>query len=116
MPRLPQIIEHSKLVYYMGVSYDGEYLFANQFFLDRFKSHGLNDGSLKIKDTIVSEDWGNVVELFEKAKRRPGKAFEIIIRKPAATGEIVHTSWEFMADEAKREILCIGYDISQRIA
>ncbi|MEM8567236.1 MAG: PAS domain-containing protein [Bacteroidota bacterium] len=116
MHRLPQIIEQSNLIYYMGVSYGGDYLFANSYFLDRFNCHGLNDGSIQVMDTIIEEDWAKVVELFEICKKHPGESFEIIIRKPSTKGDVVHTSWEFVADGEAKEIICIGFDITQRVA
>ncbi|MEM7109287.1 MAG: PAS domain S-box protein [Bacteroidota bacterium] len=116
MRQLPQILEQSRLIYYMGVSYEGGYLYANEYFLDRFNCYGLKDGSVQVRDTIIKEDWNKVKQLFDKCKRHPGENFEIIIRKPSTKGGVVHTSWEFVADDKAKEIVCIGFDITKRVA
>ena len=116
MKRFPFIIRTSKTIYYVTVSYDGSYISANNHFLDRFDCHGLIDGSLRFKDTIIKDDWPQVERVLDLCKAEPGKTFVITVRKPLSSGNLVHTSWEFVADETTNEIVCIGFDISLRVA
>lgn len=113
---LPHIIDQSNKFYYLIITYAGECRYANQYFLDGFNCNGLKDASLKFTDTIFKEDREKVLELMRLCKKEPKKSFEIVIRKLSLHGELVHTSWEFMADDTKPEITCIGFDISQRVA
>lgn len=116
MKRFPFIIRTSKTIYYVTVTYDGSYISANNHFLDRFDCHGLIDGSLRFKDTIIKDDWPQVERVLDLCKAEPGKTFVITVRKPLSSGNLVHTSWEFAADETTNEIVCIGFDISLRVA
>ncbi|MEM1406775.1 MAG: PAS domain-containing protein [Bacteroidota bacterium] len=116
MERLPLIINASKTVYYLTITYEGSYVSANSHFLDRFDCHGLVDGSLQFKDTITKDDWPEMEQVFDLCKGEPGKTFDLILRKQLPSGDLVHTSWEFVADETKNEVASIGFDISLRVA
>lgn len=115
MPNSLRYLEASKILYHMSVNVRGEYIYGNDYFLDRFDCRGLEDGTLKVEDTILIDDLPSVSNALERALKEPDIHHPIVIRKPVGN-TLVHTEWEFVCyNESPDVIHCIGYDISEMV-
>jgi len=120
--RLISLIEtHS--AYVIRTDIEGYYTYANPIFFKHFASHRYDSvtemlGTFSL-EMIIPEDHDKTYETVRQCMEKPGQPVQLTMRKPRATGEIVHTVWEFVAipdeDGDVQELQCIGIDIIELI-
>jgi len=120
--RLLSLIETNS-AYIIRTDADGYYTYVNPIFFEHFASH-LYDSVDELLgthslETVIPQDHNEIIEIVVACMENPGQPHQTTLRKPRATGEIVHNVWEFVAiedDEGKlREVQGIGIDITEQI-
>ena len=120
--RLLSLVEtHS--AYIIRTDINGFYTYANSIFFDHFASHEYDSvddmmGAFSL-DMIVPEDQAKTYAVVMECIANPSQPQQATLRKPRATGEVVHTVWEFVAIPNENgdviELQCIGIDITHQL-
>ncbi|GEM_PF-304745 len=109
--------------YIIRTDVEGFYTYVNPIFFEHFASHAYETaddvmGAFSL-DMIVLEDHPKTYAVVMECIANPGYPQQVTLRKPRATGEIVHTVWEFVAIPDENgdiiELQCIGIDITHQL-
>jgi PAS domain S-box-containing protein len=111
--------EEIKGPYVIKVDMQGCYLYANDLYHQRFaieKSSLVGEHALS---HIVPEDHDRCLQLVEKCLTQPNVMHRDVLRKPFKGGTYITIEWDFClltdSDGNPQEVLCLGYDIDERI-
>jgi len=114
-----QSLMESQTSYLIRTDIYGNYIYANQWFINHFEmieSKIIGETALS---TIYEEDWGKVYATVEKCMENPGRPVPVTFRKPHRDGRLLWTDWEFIAiqDDAGNiiEIQSVGLDATARV-
>ncbi|MEM6722502.1 MAG: PAS domain S-box protein [Bacteroidota bacterium] len=106
-------------IYLLKTDLLGKYTHVNQYFCERMGIAAEDALGAIGLDHIIPEDHELTTNIVEKCLLNPGQPQKVILRKPLANGEIIHTDWDFTyfpeKDGKAGEIICIGFDVSEII-
>ncbi len=109
----------SNFLYVLKTDINGNYIFINDYF---YKVFGFEEKDILGTNallSIVPDDHDACRETVMKCFMYPQKAFKAILRKENKFKEIITNQWEFtgLPDENGQtfEILCIGYNVSEKV-
>ena len=113
------LLKESSFYYIIIVNMDGNYIFTNDNYAERFShvSSGLIGQPFHI--TMHPDDVTTCEMVSKECFQQPDKLFPATIRKHDGQGGYIFTQWEFraMLDENNLPagVFCLGYDISELI-
>lgn len=111
-------LEHSNAFYLIRTDLNGNYTYANQYFLKRFNLSINQILGKSAMDSIFKNDRQKCLEAVEKCLLNPTSTQKILLRKPDSKGEHFTTSWEFKAltdtDGTPIEMQCVGVDVTSQ--
>lgn len=102
-------------VYIIKTDAQGNYIYANDFFYERF---GLDSSILGTNSlhSIVEEDWPKCLATVMQCFSEPGVSHQVILRKPYHDQTVKSNHWEFRSTLTSTgeisEIQCVGYDVT----
>jgi len=110
----------SQAYYIITTDLEGRYTYVNDYYCEAFGlDHTKGVIGQEGLDHIIPDDHHKCREVVNQCLARPNIPFSIELRKPGHDGSMVFTSWEFTAISGKKgapnEILCIGYDITEKV-
>ncbi len=111
-------LEYSNAFYLIRTDLNGNYTYANQFFLERFNFNINQILGKPAMESIFADDWQKCLESVEKCLISPKLSQTILLRKPNSNGSFITSSWEFKAltdpDGTPVEIQCVGMDVTDQ--
>ncbi|GAB2557193.1 PAS domain S-box protein [Spirosoma aerophilum] len=112
-------ILENQSVYVAKTDLSGRYTFVNDYFCHAFgleRSRIIGTHSL---ESVLEEDHQKCGETVINCIQNPGKSYQVLLRKPHKDGRIRFTQWEFVAESVAgdqiTELLCIGYDVTDKV-
>lgn len=114
---LPNWVVNSTNIYAIVTNLQGNYIYVNNRFVEKFGFISPNFIGQSIVNTIHPDDVEKCVTVVTKCLEEPAKTHAIEIRKPLNNNnEFFYSYWEFSCFfDSKNEIigiLCIGYDLT----
>ncbi|MEQ8364866.1 MAG: PAS domain S-box protein [Cyclobacteriaceae bacterium] len=114
---LNSILE-SRSIYIAKTNLDGEYTFLNDHFCDRLGVERKDLIGIQFARHTLPEDYYKCVDAFQRCVSTPNVPHKVILRKPLSELGFITCEWELigLAEDADtpEEILCIGYDITEK--
>lgn len=115
--QIPDYLQKSKTFLLVVIDFDGNYLFGNELFQQKYSSIDKDFIGKPFQLTVHPDD-------FEKCKQAAFRCFTneefstVCVRKPGPSGDVfLWTQWEFSifkgADGNPVGILCVGFDITE---
>jgi signal transduction histidine kinase len=102
-------------VYIIKTDAQGNYIFVNDFFYERFGLSSKIIGTDSLL-SIVAEDRPKCLETVGRCFAEPGVPHQVILRKPYHDQAVKSNHWEFkgLVDASGQvvEIQCVGYDVT----
>jgi len=119
MENFKHYLELSNLFYLIKIDLNANYTYVNNHFVASFeleKDKIIGTDCLK---SIIEDDRNICIETVKKCLASPKQSFTVKLIKPFKEGLYKHTEWEFTLNldnhHNPKEIICIGYDISDNI-
>jgi PAS domain S-box-containing protein len=110
------ILKTSNLYYLIKIDLEGNYTYANDFYLKSFDLKNEDIIGINCSQFIMEQDHP-IIETIKKCFESHGKSFNVKLRKPFKENFYKHTDWEFtlILDQNNNpyEIICVGYDSSK---
>jgi len=108
----------SKSIYVAKTNLNGEYTFLNDHFCDRLGVSRENLLGIQFSRHTLPEDYYKCVDTFQQCLQNPNVPHKVILRKPQSELGFITCEWElisFTSDNGHPdEVLCIGYDITEK--
>lgn len=111
--------QNSQLFYIVKTDIHGNYIYANDYFYEVFgfeESTILGNSALL---SILKEDHSLCIEVVMKCFQYPSVPHKVILRKENQWGKIITSQWEYTGLVNENgdvfEILCQGYNVSEKI-
>ncbi|MBC3787799.1 PAS domain S-box-containing protein [Spirosoma sp. LMG 31448] len=116
---LYQGILTNQSMYVVKTDLAGKYTFMNPYFSQVFEvKAGELLGTFSL-ETIYLDDHQACIEAVTQCLQQPGQVCKVQFRKPLPQGGLRHTQWEFIAQLSALsqaiELLCIGYDVTEKV-
>ncbi|MGF1534331.1 MAG: PAS domain S-box protein [Bernardetiaceae bacterium] len=113
-----QSILNQKAVYIIKTDIEGRYTYANDYFCERLNIRPADILGVYSLEQIIPQDHQACIDTVEKCIQNPHTPQSVILRKPHPAAGVFINQWQFIAltdtNGTPNEILCIGYDISER--
>ncbi|GAB4109360.1 MAG: hypothetical protein OHK0057_22130 [Thermoflexibacter sp.] len=118
---LPSYLRNSKTYSVVVTDLEGKYIFVNELFKERFSFIATDFIGLPFQLTIHEEDIEKCNKAAYHCITHPGEIVNLLVRKPENDFQGFYwTSWEFSLLKDQNElavgILCIGHDITEKLA
>ncbi|MFZ1805712.1 MAG: PAS domain-containing sensor histidine kinase [Cyclobacteriaceae bacterium] len=114
---LNSILE-SKSIYFAKTNLNGEYTFLNDHFCDRLGVDRTDLIGIQFARHTVPEDYYKCTDAFKQCIDNPNISHKVVLRMPLSKKGFITCEWEFISlsesADANEEILCIGYDITEK--
>ncbi|KAA0993704.1 PAS domain S-box protein [Dyadobacter aurulentus] len=117
--KLYETFMKSQSVYVVGISYDGNYIYANDHFCNFYgfkREELIGTSSLA---GVVPEDIEKCFLVGRACFEQPDIPHPVQLRKVSASKEIKTTQWEFTgltnASGEVTELFCVGFDMTQQV-
>ncbi len=103
-------------VFILKTDLEGKITYANDFYVKEFlKAKNIFTHNPMIE--IIEEDLSKVLDVVNNCISNPNKGYQVVFRKRNVRNEVKGCQWEFKAltdrEGNLKEILCVGYDISE---
>ena len=112
------ILENQQ-TYIIKTDIQGDYTYANNFFLKTFVLENDAIMGASSMDSIYVEDHAKAIDTSIACMENPYQPIAVTLRKPMPDGSFQVTNWEFTGltdeDGDVNEILCVGVDVTQQI-
>lgn len=111
-------ILNSKSIYIAKTNLDGEYTYLNDHFCDRLGVEREDLMGILFAHHTVPEDYYKCIDAFKQCINTPHIHQKVTLRKPQLELGIITCEWELIGlvgdEDYPEEILCIGYDITEK--
>ncbi|GAB3891936.1 hypothetical protein GCM10028803_04250 [Larkinella knui] len=116
---LTQSLLGNQSIYVAKTDLNGNYTFVNDYFCQAFELNRLDLLGTSALSTIYIDDHGLCQQAVLQCLQEPGQVCKVRLRKPHQDGQLRYTQWEFIAQASAIsqaiEILCIGYDVTDKV-
>jgi PAS domain S-box-containing protein len=112
-------LEKSKILFYVRLDLQSNYTYLSPHFCDYFEYKPEDYLGKHLFSTICQEDHQSCLDILNKCRKSPNKAYALELRKPTKKGKIIFTQWEFTLESDKNNqplgFSCIGFDITKKV-
>ncbi|MEA5138365.1 sensor histidine kinase [Arcicella rigui] len=112
-------VKNSGAIYILKTDVLGNYIYSNDYFYEVFGFAPHEILGTNALDSIIPEDHAACRETVVKCFMYPKTPFKVVLSKRHKKGHIITNQWEFTglpdADGKTFEILCIGYNVSEKV-
>lgn len=116
---LYQGILANQSVYVIKTDLSGKYTFMNRYFSQVFEENPQELLGTIALESIYADDQSACIGAVTQCLQQPGQVCNVRLRKPLPRGGLRYTQWEFIAQlsaiSQATELLCIGYDVTEKV-